>query len=90
MEEQTINTQNQNTLQIIEGNDLPIKDSNLSLYIIAVYLILGIHLNFSNTGGTGLELPYNAFGWIFISLILSSGLNHIAITKVWFKDKALL
>ncbi|GAA3929347.1 PglL family O-oligosaccharyltransferase [Litoribacillus peritrichatus] len=68
---------------------LTANDSKLTLLAIAAFLLIGVHFNFSNTGGTGLEMPYNAFGWIFISLIIGLGLKHISDVKVWHSDNIL-
>jgi len=39
----------------------------------AVYLLFGMHFNMDHLGGYGLYLPFNAMGWIFISLLIGLG-----------------
>ena len=41
--------------------------------VFAVYLLLGMHFNMDHLGGYGLYLPFNAMGWIFISLLIGLG-----------------
>ena len=59
------------------------------LLLIAAYLVFGVHFNFRNAGGTGLELPYNAFGWIFLSLIFSYGLWQFTKQKQWYSSNGI-
>lgn len=64
-------------------------DSRLTLFLLGVCLLIGIHFNIQNTGGTGLEMPYNAAVWSVISLIFSSMLFHLSRTRQWISDPAL-
>jgi len=41
--------------------------------VFAVYLLFGMHVNMDHLGGYGLYLPFNAMGWIFISLLIGLG-----------------
>jgi O-antigen polymerase len=41
--------------------------------VFAIYLLLGMHFNMDHLGGYGLYLPFNAMGWIFISLLIGLG-----------------
>lgn len=45
--------------------------------ISILWLGLGMHFFMHNPGGAGLYLPFNAWGWIFASLMICMGLWHI-------------
>lgn len=45
--------------------------------ISILWLGLGMHFFMHNPGGAGLYLPFNAWGWIFASLMICLGLWHI-------------
>ncbi|NQZ49007.1 MAG: O-antigen ligase C-terminal domain-containing protein [Moritella sp.] len=40
----------------------------------AVYMLIGMHYFQHNGGGSGLHLPFNAIGWMFISTLIGIGL----------------
>ncbi|PKH05161.1 PglL family O-oligosaccharyltransferase [Moritella sp. Urea-trap-13] len=40
----------------------------------AIYMLIGMHYFQHNGGGSGLHLPFNAIGWIFISTLIGIGL----------------
>lgn len=40
----------------------------------AAYMLVGMHYFQHNGGGSGLHLPFNAIGWIFISTLIGIGL----------------
>lgn len=46
--------------------------------VCAGYWLLGMHFFMHNPGGAGLYLPFNAWGWIFASLLIGLGLWKIA------------
>ena len=45
--------------------------------ISAIYWLLGMHFFMHNPGGYGLYMPFNAWGWIFGSLVISLGLWRV-------------
>ncbi|BDM62675.1 ligase [Shewanella sp. NFH-SH190041] len=55
--------------------------SFLFVLIFGLYMLLGMHYFQPNLGGAGLQLPTNAIGWIFITLMIALGLWHIATTS---------
>jgi O-antigen polymerase len=67
----------------------PYEDARLVKYLLVFCLLLGIHINIPNTGGTGLEMPYNAITWGIISLIMSAALFHLSKQQRWFSDPTL-
>ena len=69
--------------------EIKLKDSKATLWLVGFCLLFAIHFNIENTGGTGLELPYNSFVWIVVSLIFSASLLHLAKQRLWFSDTSL-
>jgi len=69
--------------------EIKLKDSKATLWLVGFCLLVAIHFNIENTGGTGLELPYNSFVWIIVSLIFSASLLHLAKQRLWFSDISL-
>ncbi len=45
------------------------------------YLLLGMHFFMHNPGGAGLYLPFNAWGWIFASLVIGLGLWRVTLQQ---------
>ncbi|WP_421228018.1 Wzy polymerase domain-containing protein [Aeromonas enteropelogenes] len=45
--------------------------------LCALYWLLGMHFFMHNPGGAGLYLPFNAWGWIFASLMIGMGLWQV-------------
>ena len=43
------------------------------LITFGVYMLIGMHYFQPNFGGSGLHLPFNAIGWIFISILMGIG-----------------
>ncbi len=57
--------------------------SNKGLFaaICALYWLLGMHFFMHNPGGAGLYLPFNAWGWIFASLVIGLGLWQVTLQQ---------
>ncbi len=53
--------------------------SPLFWLLCVLWLGLGMHFFMHNPGGAGLYLPFNAWGWIFVSLIIGLGLWHATV-----------
>lgn len=49
--------------------------------ISVLYWLLGMHFFMHNPGGAGLYLPFNAWGWIFASLVMALGLWHVTLSQ---------
>ncbi|MGY3944229.1 PglL family O-oligosaccharyltransferase [Aeromonas tecta] len=49
--------------------------------ISALYWLLGMHFFMHNPGGSGLYLPFNAWGWIFTSLVMGLGLWQVTLCQ---------
>ncbi|MFQ2671837.1 Wzy polymerase domain-containing protein [Aeromonas hydrophila] len=49
--------------------------------VSALYWLLGMHFFMHNPGGAGLYLPFNAWGWIFASLIIALGLWQVTLRQ---------
>lgn len=45
------------------------------------YLLMGMHFFMHNPGGAGLYLPFNAWGWIFASLVIGLGLWQVTLQQ---------
>ncbi len=45
------------------------------------YLLLGMHFFMHNPGGAGLYLPFNAWGWVFASLVIGLGLWQVTLQQ---------
>nr|WP_310597308.1 Wzy polymerase domain-containing protein [Aeromonas aquatica] len=45
--------------------------------ISVLYWLLGMHFFMHNPGGSGLYLPFNAWGWVFASLVMGLGLWQV-------------
>ncbi len=46
-----------------------------------LYWLLGMHFFMHNPGGAGLYLPFNAWGWIFASLVIGMGLWQVTLQQ---------
>ncbi|HDX8443087.1 PglL family O-oligosaccharyltransferase [Aeromonas hydrophila] len=57
--------------------------SNRGLFaaVCALYWLLGMHFFMHNPGGAGLYLPFNAWGWIFASLVIGLGLWQVTLQQ---------
>ena len=55
---------------------------NLFKIIFSLYILVGMHINMGHMGGYGLYLPFNAIGWMFISLMIGIGLWHMASKRI--------
>lgn len=51
------------------------------LFVSALYWLLGMHFFMHNPGGAGLYLPFNAWGWIFASLMMALGLWQVTLNQ---------
>ncbi|MGY6038928.1 Wzy polymerase domain-containing protein [Aeromonas sp. AE23HZ002T15] len=49
--------------------------------ISALYWLLGMHFFMHNPGGSGLYLPFNAWGWIFASLAMGLGFWQVTLRQ---------
>lgn len=49
--------------------------------LCALYWLLGMHFFMHNPGGAGLYLPFNAWGWIFASLMIGIGLWQVTLRQ---------
>lgn len=49
--------------------------------LCALYWLLGMHFFMHNPGGAGLYLPFNAWGWIFASLMIGMGLWQVTLRQ---------
>ncbi|MGN5151073.1 Wzy polymerase domain-containing protein [Aeromonas enteropelogenes] len=45
------------------------------------YWLIGMHFFMHNPGGAGLYLPFNAWGWIFASLMIGMGLWQVTLRQ---------
>lgn len=57
--------------------------SNKGLFaaVCALYWLLGMHFFMHNPGGAGLYLPFNAWGWVFASLVIGLGLWQVTLQQ---------
>lgn len=46
-----------------------------------LYWLLGMHFFMHNPGGAGLYLPFNAWGWVFASLMIGMGLWQVTLRQ---------
>ncbi|WOX51144.1 Wzy polymerase domain-containing protein [Aeromonas sp. CD] len=49
--------------------------------LFSSYWLLGMHFFMHNPGGAGLYLPFNAWGWIFASLVIGLGLWQVTLQQ---------
>ncbi|WP_349918528.1 PglL family O-oligosaccharyltransferase [Aeromonas veronii] len=49
--------------------------------VSGLYWLLGMHFFMHNPGGSGLYLPFNAWGWIFASLVIGLGLWQVTLRQ---------
>ncbi|BDO07886.1 ligase [Aeromonas caviae] len=49
--------------------------------VSVLYWLLGMHFFMHNPGGAGLYLPFNAWGWIFASLVIALGLWQVTLRQ---------
>lgn len=47
----------------------------------AIYFLGGMHFFMHNRGGEGLSLPFNAWGWMFVSMAIGLGLWLVAVRR---------
>lgn len=50
-------------------------------FILAAYVVFGMHFFMHNQGGSGLYLPFNMVGWAFFSVLIAIGIWHLTIVK---------
>lgn len=55
--------------------------SSLYWILFSSYWLLGMHFFMHNPGGAGLYLPFNAWGWIFASLMIGIGLWQVTLRQ---------
>jgi O-antigen polymerase len=55
--------------------------SRLFWFFLFTYVVLGMHFFMHNQGGSGLYLPFNMVGWIFLSILIALGFWHLTATK---------
>lgn len=51
------------------------------MIVSVLYWLLGMHFFMHNPGGAGLYLPFNAWGWIFASLVIALGLWQVTLRQ---------
>ncbi|MFB2863346.1 Wzy polymerase domain-containing protein [Aeromonas sp. MdU4] len=51
------------------------------IVLCVLYWLLGMHFFMHNPGGAGLYLPFNAWGWIFASLVMGLGLWQVTLRQ---------
>lgn len=51
------------------------------MIVSILYWLLGMHFFMHNPGGAGLYLPFNAWGWIFASLVIALGLWQVTLRQ---------
>jgi len=57
----------------------------------AVYMLIGMHYFQHNGGGSGLHLPFNAIGWMFISTLIGIGLWQATLqAKLVYSQMSLM
>lgn len=49
--------------------------------LFVLYWLLGMHFFMHNPGGAGLYLPFNAWGWIFASMVIGLGLWRVTLQQ---------
>ncbi|WP_256353765.1 PglL family O-oligosaccharyltransferase [Aeromonas sp. sif2433] len=49
--------------------------------VSVLYWLLGMHFFMHNPGGSGLYLPFNAWGWIFASSVIGLGLWQVTLQQ---------
>lgn len=49
--------------------------------VSVLYWLLGLHFFMHNPGGAGLYLPFNAWGWVFASLVIGLGLWQVTLQQ---------
>lgn len=57
------------------------KLTKVTTVLCALYWLLGMHFFMHNPGGAGLYLPFNAWGWIFASLMIGMGLWQVTLRQ---------
>jgi len=66
--------------------------SRVFWFILVFYCCIGMHFFMHNQGGSGLYLPFNMVGWVFVSVLISIGIWHLtgvkqltfSRTQLWF------
>lgn len=51
------------------------------MVVSLLYWLLGMHFFMHNPGGAGLYLPFNAWGWIYASLMIGLGLWQVTVQQ---------
>ncbi|QNF18854.1 ligase [Aeromonas jandaei] len=55
--------------------------TRIMMILCGLYWLLGMHFFMHNPGGAGLYLPFNAWGWIFASLVIGLGLWQVTLRQ---------
>nr|AXL04814.1 ligase [Aeromonas hydrophila] len=55
--------------------------TRMMMGLTALYWLGGMHFFMHNPGGAGLYLPFNAWGWIFASLMIGMGLWQVTLRQ---------
>ncbi|HEB5078533.1 TPA: O-antigen ligase C-terminal domain-containing protein [Aeromonas hydrophila subsp. hydrophila] len=53
----------------------------IMMILCVFYWLLGMHFFMHNPGGAGLYLPFNAWGWVFASLVIGLGLWQVTLQQ---------
>ena len=60
---------------------LDLKPKDMFYYVFSSYLLIGMHISIEHVGGSGLYLPFNIIGWMFISILIGLGLFQVSKTE---------
>lgn len=61
------------------------------LLVFTLFFLLGMHYVAPNTGGVGLEMPYNNLAWIFVAVLIAQGLMEVRRTgRIVYSDYNLV
>lgn len=55
--------------------------TRIMVILSMLYWLLGMHFFMHNPGGAGLYLPFNAWGWVFASLMIGMGLWQVTLRQ---------
>lgn len=55
--------------------------TRIMMVLCLFYWLLGMHFFMHNPGGAGLYLPFNAWGWVFASLVIGLGLWQVTLRQ---------
>ncbi len=64
--------------------------ARIFLIFLALYSLLGMHFFMHNQGGSGLYLPFNMVGWVFVSVLICIGIWHLTIVRQLTFSRTLL